>query len=173
MKKMKLLTAINLKQISLGLVFLLIGSAEYILNRPVCSTYMGDLLGVFRSSNFGINVYGFCGGVFPEFVHPFSFALITMAIFPRSKRRVRRIICLYWLLVELVFEIGQAFGNELGRYIPDFFNQIYILENTKGYFTNGTYDHLDILAIFLGISTAFIAGELTSKEGGEEHHVYV
>ena len=78
---------------------------------------MGESPGVFRGSDFGINIYGIYGGFLSEFVHP--------------------------------------------------------LGNIKGYFTNGTYEHLDILAASMGIVIAFITGELTSKDGGKEHDEYV
>ena len=164
---MKISTAINLKQFILGVVVFLLGSLEYLLHRSMDSTWdstcLGQIIDTFMEDASGINLFGMFGGVIPEFAHSFSFALITMAIFPGSSRKAKGLICFFWLFVELFFEIGQGFGRKIAGYIPGFFDQIYILDNLKSYFINGTYDHLDVLAICLGITAAYVTGQLTSQ----------
>ena len=100
----------NFFQLMLGLGALLFGLMGYILGRPVDSTYLGSMISnLFGSIPFRINNYGTIGGVLPEFLHPFALALITMALFPQASRKVRAMICLFWLVVDLFFEIGQCF----------------------------------------------------------------
>lgn len=160
---MKTPEAINLKQFILGVVVFLLGSLEYLLNRSTDSTCLGRIVNTFRECASGIDLFGMFGGIIPAFAHPFSFVLITMAIFPGSGRKTKGLICIFWLFVELFFEIGQGFGRKIAGYIPEFFARIYILDNLKSYFINGTYDHLDVMAICLGIAAAYVTGQLTSS----------
>ncbi|NVM57153.1 MAG: hypothetical protein HWN51_03415 [Desulfobacterales bacterium] len=156
----------NSRQFAVGFSALLVGLMEYVFSRPADSTYLGKMIGALAGDfPFRIEMFGIFGGILPEYVHAFSFALITMAIFPRAVKKVRGAICLFWLVVELFFEIGQYFGQQIAGYIPKAFDHIFMLDNLKSYFVNGTYDHLDVLAICLGITAAYITGELTTQGG--------
>ncbi|MCD6153731.1 MAG: hypothetical protein J7J07_07455 [Syntrophobacterales bacterium] len=170
---MKICRVINLKQLITGIAVFLFGSLEYLLTRPVDSTCMEKIVGWFRGSSSSVGIYGGMGGCVPEFAHPFSFAIITMALFPGSGRKTRGFICFFWLFIELFFEAGQRFGNEIASYIPSFCERIYILDNLKSYFVKGVYDPNDIFAIFLGIIAAYIIGELTSRSQSARDGIYV
>ncbi|MEA1935502.1 MAG: hypothetical protein U9M96_01625, partial [Thermodesulfobacteriota bacterium] len=166
---------INLKQFIIGISVFLFGSLEYLLTRPVDSTCMEKIVGWFRGGSSGISIYGDMGGFIPEFAHPLSFALITMALFPGSSRKTRGFICFFWLCIELFFEMGQKFGSEIVLYMPSFFDRIWLLDNLRPYFMNGTYDSLDVFAIFLGIGAAYLVGELTATVRdriGVYHHAW-
>jgi len=171
--KVRICRVINLKQLITGIAVFLFGSLEYLLTRPVDSTCMEKIVGWFRGSSSSVGIYGDMGGFMPEFAHPFSFALITMALFPGSGRKTRGLICFFWLFIELFFEAGQRFGNEIVSYIPSFCERIYILDNLKSYFVKGVYDPNDVLAIFLGIIAAYMTGELTSRSQSARDGIYV
>ncbi len=102
---------VNTRQILIGLVVLLLGSLVYLVDCPPDQTYF--------ISNFGINIslynllpnlFGITGNSLPDFVHPFSFILIT-AVLVACKKRDYLIICLIWFLVDCVFEFGQKFNS--------------------------------------------------------------
>ena len=157
----------NFLQLMLGLGALLFGLMGYILGRPVDPTYLGSMISnLFGSIPFRINNYGTIGGVLPEFLHPFALALITMALFPQASRKVRAMICLFWLVVDLFFEIGQCFGHQIAQSMTKILPQGGVSELLINYFVRGTYDNLDILAICMGIISAFIINELTINKGG-------
>ncbi|UCG63381.1 MAG: hypothetical protein JSW12_11855, partial [Deltaproteobacteria bacterium] len=114
-------------------------------------------------------VFGIFGGVVPEFVHPLAFALITMVLFPETSRRIRLMICFFWLTVDLLFEVGQYFGQQISQFLPMILPDTRVSGLLIDYFLRGTYDHLDVVAICLGVVSAFIIGELITREGGTKN----
>ena len=156
----------NLLQLILGLGALMIGVMEYALSRPADSTCLGASIKVIGGDlRYKMEVFGIFGGVVPEFVHPLAFALITMALFPETSRRIRVMICLFWLTVDLLFEVGQYFGQQISQFLPTILPHTRVSGLLIDYFLRGTYDHLDILAICLGIISAFVIGELITRGG--------
>jgi hypothetical protein len=160
----------NILQLILGLGALFIGVLEYALSRPPDSTCLGAAIGVVAGdSPFRADLFGFLGGIVPEFVHPLAFALITMVLFPETSRRIRLMICFFWLTVDLLFEVGQYFGQQISQFLPTILPHSLPSELLINYFLRGTYDHLDVLAICMGIVSAFIIGELITRQGGIEN----
>ncbi len=153
----------NIIRIGLGLGALFLGSLEYIISRPADSSHIGRIVGELAGNIlFKIDIFGFLGGFLPDFIHPFSFALLTMAIFPMGDRKTRSIICIFWLFIDILFEIGQFFNRQIAEFITNSFFDNTATSILANYFTKGTYDHLDILAIFLGITAAYTVGEFTA-----------
>jgi len=151
----------NSTLVFLGTGLLLFGALEYILSRPTDSTHLRSLIDCFTNIfHLRIHIYGNLGGVLPDFIHPLSFSLLTMAIFPQAQRGLRAMICLAWLSIDLLFELGQCFNTQISQLLPKILSKGHILDLLTGYFISGTYDHLDILAICLGALTAFIISEL-------------
>lgn len=74
-------------------------------------------------------------------------------------------ICLFWFSVNMLFEVGQNLSREVSHYIPQWFEQVPLLNNTKNFFLFGTFDIFDITAIVLGSVAAFVVSELTSEKG--------
>lgn len=147
-----------------GLLFM--GSLEYLLSRPPGSTHLSILFpGLAEYFAFRINLFGIFGGVVPGFIHPLAFSLLTMALFPQAQRYTRIWICISWLLIDMLFEIGQHTHVQMDRLLTGMFPHGRILHLLTGYFSGGTYDPLDILAIFLGSLTAFMISE-SHKKGG-------
>ena len=155
---------INRLQILIGVAGLIVGSLIYLINRPSDQTYF-----VYNSpiniSLFNIipNVFGFIGGSLPEFIHVFSFILITAGLIFCNKRGYL-IICLSWFLVDSAFELGQKFNTWPSRIIPDWFTGIPFLENTENYFLKGTFDFIDLAAIVFGTVIAYFVLLITNTD---------
>lgn len=156
---------VNKKQLLLGCLFLLAGTIEYLVSRPIGSVYFLRKFPAVQSFFQQIpNLYGKLGIFAPEFFHALALCLISMAFF--SSRKSRITTCLVWLSIDSVFELGQRYGVQLAEYIPQWFGTVPILENLSNYLINGVFDFYDLLAIGLGSLTAFFIGELLSKKGG-------
>jgi hypothetical protein len=175
-KQIKMMTTTNKAnfiRIGLGFGALVLGFVEYIFSRPLDSFYLGKIISRhFGNFSFNVKIFGPFGGVLPEFVHPFSFALFTLALFPKAGRKLRGIICLFWLVVDLFFEIGQYYGAQLAEFMTKVLPLGYVSDLVRNYFLNGVYDHVDILAIVCGILTAFLIGEFTIKGGKENESIF-
>ena len=150
----------------LGFSVLLLGATEYIFNRPLASSQLGIILKHFVGNIPKINMFGILGGVMPDFAHACAFSLFTLVLFPKAVRKIRVLICLFWLAIDVFFETGQFFGQQISGVINTFLPSSTMASLLKGYFVNGKYDPMDILAIGLGVGTAFLIGELTKTQGG-------
>jgi len=143
---------INIYQIIFGLIVLTIGALVYIIDRQ--NIYF---VKYFNISFYGkiSNIFGNFGNSFPDFIHPFAFIIITAGLFSLNKRKLL-FISILWLSFDVLMELGQKYNNIALLFIPDFFDNIPFLENSKNYFIHGTYDEIDIFAIFLGAGSAYI-----------------
>ena len=157
----------HLIQITIGLSALFMGLIIYTLYRPSGSSYLGimihNLTGVLPCE---ISIHETIGGCLPDFLHPFAFVLICIAVFPNTNRKQRGLICLFWLFTNIFFEVGQFYGHQLGRFMS--FSTIF-----SNYFIGGTYDVLDIIAIGFGVGSAFFIGEITHTTGGKEYETKI
>jgi len=154
---------INKIQILIGVIGLLFGSLVYLVDRPPDQTYFVYSSGVKISlySTFPI-LFGLIGNSLPAFIHVLSFILITAGLVSYQKRGYL-IICLCWLLVDSAFELGQKFTALSSKMIPDWFAGLPLLENTEGFFLQGTFDFLDLAAIALGSIIAYFVLVATNK----------
>jgi hypothetical protein len=147
---------INIRQILIGLTVLLLGTLIYLIDRPPDQTYF-----VYKSlvnislHNILPNFFGSIGNSLPSFVHVFSFILITVGLL-RCQKRGCIIICTLWFLTDVIFESGQKFKLLSSTMVPDWLGGILFLENTKNYFTRGTFDYFDIIATAIGAIVAYI-----------------
>jgi hypothetical protein len=155
--------SINIMQILIGVTVLLIGILVYLVDRPPEQTYFVDKSFV-DISLYQIlpNLFGIIGNILPSFAHVFSFILITAGLIA-SKKREFIFICLFWFLVNSVFELGQKFSTTFTKFIPDWFASIPFLENTGNYFVRGTFSFGDMAAITIGTITAYFLLILTSE----------
>jgi len=161
-----LLTYGNRIRFGIALNALLLGVLVYIFGRASDSTFAGKIICRYFGDIFiQYNFFGSLGGFIPELVHPFSFALFTIALFPAAGRIVRGIICLGWMIINIIFEIGQYFPDQFSEFILIVFNHNIFSGLLINYFIAGTYDHGDILAIVFGIIAAFAISEFTINEG--------
>ena len=154
---------INRIQILIGATVLFFGILAYLVDRPPDQTYFVDKSPV-NISLYHIlpNLYGIIGNSLPSFAHVFSFILITAGLIA-SKKREFIIICLFWFLIDSVFELGQKFSTMFIKFIPDWFASIPFLENTGDYFVRGTFSFGDMAAITIGTIVAYFVLIKTSE----------
>jgi ABC-type xylose transport system permease subunit len=146
---------IDIRQILIGLAVLLLGTLVYLIDRSPDQTYFVEKSFVNISlHNILPNLFGFVGSSLPSFIHVFSFILITAGLLHWQKRGCI-FICSCWFIVDCTFELGQKFKLWSSKIIPDWFNGILFLENTKTYFIRGTFDYFDLAAITLGAIAAY------------------
>jgi hypothetical protein len=154
---------INRLQIFIGIAGLILGSLVYLIDRPPEHTYFVSFSKI-KISLFNTipNVFGVIGNSLPDFLHVFSFTLITAGLLS-CRRRGYLIICMSWFFVDAAFELCQRFNALPLRIIPDWFEGIPFLENTKNYFQRGTFDMVDLVAIAVGTAAAYFVILITSK----------
>ena len=152
---------INTRQILIGVAGLLVGTLVYLIDRSPDQTYFVQKSFVNISLHNTLpNLFGFIGNSLPSFIHVFSFVLIAAGLLSCQKRGCL-IICACWFLTDVIFELGQKFNLWSSKIIPDWFGGILFLENTKNYFTRGTFDYFDLAAITLGAIVAYFVLLLT------------
>ncbi len=106
--------------------------------------------------------WGAVGSSLPSFVHAFSFSLITASLIKDSRLGYAS-VCIFWLTIDCIFELGQKyppFGQGAG---PSFFASIPFLENTGSFFLSGTFDVLDMLSTAAATLVAFYVLQITSE----------
>jgi hypothetical protein len=146
---------VNRLQIIIGIAVLLFGTLVYLIDRPPEQTYFVYLSPINLSLyNKLPKFFGTIGNSLPTFVHVFAFILLTAGL-TSCKKNGYITICMGWFLVDIAFEIGQKFSSWSTNIVPAWFEGIPFLENTKNYFTHGTFDFYDIVSIALGAVTAY------------------
>jgi hypothetical protein len=147
--------SINKIQILTGATVLFIGILVYLVDRPPAQSYFVGKSPVNISLyNILPNLYGIIGNSLPSFAHVFSFILITAGLIAYQKRGYI-IICLFWFLIDLAFELGQKFNTLFIEFIPSWFASIPFFENTGNYFVRGTFSFGDMAAITIGTIVAY------------------
>jgi hypothetical protein len=146
---------INKTQILIGIIGLLIGSLVYLIDRPSNHTYFVSSSPINISlSNVIPSLFGSIGNSLPEFIHVFSFILITAGLI-FCRKRGYLIICVSWFLIDCAFELGQKLDMWSSSLVPGWFDGIPFLENTKNFFLQRTFDFFDMAAIALGSIAAY------------------
>jgi hypothetical protein len=145
--------SINWRQILIGFITLIFGILIYLTARPPDSAYFLKL--------FGINFYKFIPNIFgkanynlPSFFHVFSFILITAGLIATNRKGFIA-VCLGWFFIDFLFELGQLYNSFIPSLIPDWFDGVFILENTQNYFIQGTFDFYDLFALANGSLIAY------------------
>jgi len=92
----------------------------------------------------------------PSFLHIYAFILFSNAIMTHAIHRLR-LITLFWLLVEVFFEIGQhdAVAPLIVDAMAAWPGHHAWLRPVAGYFIHGRFDLLDITALLLGSLAAY------------------
>jgi len=170
-----MLLEINRKQFIIGMLTLSVGAIFYVLARPTGQTYFVSKTGLdFSFYDSFPALFILFGNSLPTFIHVFSFILLTASLFYCS-RQSYFYICLFWLFVDSIFELGQRYGKIVSEAIPGRFASIPFLENCKNYFLRGSFDLMDIVSIFLGTLSAYLVLLSTTKvvnnnKGGENEN---
>jgi hypothetical protein len=159
----------NFYFILIGSIALLIGALVYYVDRPPNQTYfvIGNSEDLSMHDSIP-NLFGIVGESLPDFIHVFSFILLTAGVSSCGKKGYR-IICLTWLFIDSAFELGQEFLKEPIKSLPDWFDGIPILEAIKSYFTLGTFDHIDLLSIILGTVAAYVILMETTEKRDDKY----
>lgn len=147
---------INLRLILLGFLALLIGVLVYLVDRPPEQTYFLSAFPL-KISLYDIYppIFGRLGPVLPDFMHVVAFILLTAGVLA-GNRRVYAAVCLFWLVVDGAFELGQKYSDQAASLVPAWFDGIFLLENTGAYFKHGTYSRHDMAAIVIGAVVAYL-----------------
>ncbi|MBW2298131.1 MAG: hypothetical protein JRF32_11060 [Deltaproteobacteria bacterium] len=151
-------------QLLAGIFLLLLGSLVYIIDRSPDQVYFTRYFGIHLNLfDADTRLLGPLGMRLPGFFHVLSFSLITGAFFRSGKKRYL-LICAGWLLVNCCFELGQKYKAVALKLTPAFFEKIPFLENTRAYFTNGTFDVYDLAAFGMGALAAYGLLLITGKD---------
>lgn len=158
---------INKSQVFIGLAALLIGTLVYFVSRAPEGVYFihrFPLITKLHNVIYGAapDFFGSFGPWLPEFVHVFSFILLTAGIVACGKRGYT-MICAGWFLIDVLFELGQKYSTLVLKLIPTWFSEIPILESTEGFFRKGTFDIKDIAAILIGAGFAYVVLLITDN----------
>jgi hypothetical protein len=102
-------------------------------------------------------LFGPLGGSLPSFLHVFAFILLTAAVL-RPGPRLGGAICMTWVVVDGLFEIGQLEGvrGPLVAWLPEWFSDLWLLNRLAPYFQFGTFDILDLALIVTGGIAAYL-----------------
>lgn len=137
--------------IAIGLAALLAGASVYLTQRSGANVYFlpDAWQPVFSPSALGQHL--------PSFMHVFGFAILT-AVVLGPWRGVVGVSCLFWAVINVLFELGQidAYALRIARLTPAWTGEWPVLENIDGFFLNGTFDPVDIASALLGAMTAYL-----------------
>lgn len=148
----------NFKIFLAGFAILILGVFFYVTARPPNSVYFLTIIpfheNLYPAFSLPVN-FGRIGNILPAFIHILGFILISSSIMELSKKRDILNICLAWLFIAWIFEIGQNFPDEIVKYIPAWFEKFPFLENFEPYFKTGRFDILDLVAAGIGAAVAY------------------
>ena len=158
---------INTKQISIGVIGLVLGCLVYILARPPVYGYYDFIYHIISPSHSSMFFLGTAKDYLPTFFHAFGFCFLTAGfLFHRTRYYI--FVCLSWLFIGCLFEILQYHGVAIASIIPKTFEDAFFVGNMSNYFRYGVYDPHDLLSIIFGVIFAFTLLLLT--KGKEEQY---
>lgn len=135
---------------------LLVGFYIYVLTREPINSLIESFQ--FYFMDFIIIDNSALYGALPSFSHILIFVLLT-SFFILSSRVNNLLNVLSWSVINIFFEVLQGSGFAGGAIKSIFINSDYCFGVCKGYFTQGTFDILDIGAVLFGGVTAYIVLE--------------
>ncbi len=141
---------------------LLTGFAIYYWVRPGSQVYFLSAINITGDATYPAhNVFGIWGDCLPSLLHTFSFILLS-AVFCSMNKKRHIFLCVFWIVVNVIFELAQKYDSFVFKIIPDWFSSVFILENIKPYCINGSFDPFDLLASFAGgiIAYFILKGEI-------------
>jgi len=142
-------------QVLVAAAIMALGLGVYLLDRPADRVYFVPDWWQ-RGADIPL-IFGSLGGNLPSFAHVFFFTLITAAILAPWRLRMLS-ICLFWFCFDGLFELAQheAIAVRLAEFVPAWFLNVALLENTRPYLLAGTFDPLDILSLAAGSLLAYV-----------------
>lgn len=162
-KKNKEPSTINIIQFILGLIFLLAGSLEYFTSRSWETVYfLREFSFLKKYLNRMPDIFGSFGGNAPELFHVLAFSLLTYSVISQTRKNLI-IVCIFWLTIDSLFEIGQAYPTFFHDILAEKFPNNSLTTVFDNYFRNGSYDHFDLLATLFGSLLFIFLAKITSK----------
>lgn len=157
-------TIIDLRPIVAGTAALILGVLVYLTvrNPDALLLFQGMGLDTFRYEPTGLFFVPFWG-VLPDFLHAFAFALITAGALGRNPS-THAPVCLFWFVINTVFELGQKFPGQAMALIPDAWMSATPIQWASVYVNKGTFDPFDILAFAAGSIAAFALLSVMNKK---------
>ncbi len=133
---------------AVGLLALAIGAFVYMVDRPAGHAALLPGWGTAT----GTGRLGAIGDWLPSFLHPFGFALLTVAALRTRRAAVSHAICTAWTLVNVVIECAQwpAAAAAVSRFIDAAPVVAPALQPVRRYLLNGTFDPGDVMAALAG-----------------------
>ena len=147
--------SVNKLQIMIGMAALSIGLMVYLYDRHPDSVLILQMIGITTAFREASHLFGPINGQLPAFIHVFAFALLTTGLIG-CRSRGALLVCLFWLVVNVLFELGQGIENHFVRDHSGAFNSIFDSGVLGNYFRFGTFDPLDLVAMTFGAVAAFI-----------------
>ncbi len=145
---------------------LAIGALVYVLDRPATTVYLlPQALSLAAKQKAW---FGAFGGPLPELVHVYAFILLTVVVSPWSRPALLP-ICGFWWAVAFLAEVGQlpTLAPRIAALVPTWFQHIPVLSNTASYFSHGTFDLQDLVAVSIGSVGAFLSVNLVNANSGK------
>jgi hypothetical protein len=152
--------SVNKIQITIGVAALSIGLIVYLYDRSPDSALILQVIGVTSAFSAVSHLFGPISGQLPAFIHVFAFALLTTGVLG-CRTQGALVVCLFWLIVDVLFELGQVAENQVFGNHSGTFDTIFGSGVLGNFFRFGTFDPLDLLAMALGAVTAFIIWRIT------------
>ena len=150
-------------QVLIGILALGAGTLVYLSDRPPESTYfVHRFLGMFSVHDRFPDLFGPFDRSLASFLHVFSFILITGGIAAET-RKGHILAAVLWLAVDAAFEIGQYFDAVAVKLVPAWFDAWPVLDTVRAYFVRGSFDPLDLAAIFAGALAGYLVLRMTKR----------
>jgi hypothetical protein len=146
----------TLKLTGVGFLALVLGALIYVVVRPEGSSYLSKVVSFPISL---LTTVPFINNL-PSFFHVFSFSLLTSIVL--AGRKYVMLSCLAWLVINIVFEIGQHTTAQhfLEHYVA-------LPQRLENYFQRGTFDLLDVVFCCFGALAAYCVAGFKGKVRGE------
>jgi hypothetical protein len=152
--------SVNKIQIMIGLAALSMGLMVYLADRSPDSAYLLQVIGGKSAFSGASHLFRPISGQLPAFIHVFAFALLTTGVLGCGTRGAL-FVCLSWLTVDVLFELGQVAENQLVQDHLGALDTVFGSGVLGNFFRFGTFDPLDLLATALGSVTAFVIWRIT------------
>jgi hypothetical protein len=145
---------VNRMHLWVGLLLILVGSLVYVTARPPASVpRLLSAPSIFFETLPAPSYFVYS---LPTLAHTAAFILFTTAVL-NCRLQCAAVVCAVWLLVEVLFEIGQhpALSTPFAALVPNWLERVPGFHDTRNYFVRGRYDPLDLSAAALGAVLAF------------------
>jgi hypothetical protein len=156
--------AINWPQVATGGALLCIGASLYALARESPVWFLPPAL---HLSVLPAELSRLAGSL-PTFTHTAALSLLTASFIGNGTWRAVA-ACAAWTATNILFELGQHAAARvwLVARVPRWFDHTWLLDQTRSYFLNGSFDYQDIAAAVLGGAVALVV-ILKTRHRGEQ-----